>query len=416
MKALVRAAFVLPWILFADSAAAGVTAIKAGHLIDPETGIVTTNKIILIDGKKIVDVVDALPSTPPETVIDLSDQWVLPGLMDLHTHLTFDYEVGLAEAYAKDGTGYRALVGVHNGEDMLQAGFTLVRDVGNAGNYADTDMRRAFEAGLFNGPTVYNSGKIIAAFGGQADQVTPEAGEIWHFEYIDADGPEEMRKAVRENLFYGAKLIKIVNDVRFGNHAIYTQEEIQVAADEAHRAGVTLAVHAKDDATAIPAILAGADSIEHGYELSDTALKLMKQKGTYLVGTDMPLLGAGPFSDKQKKRVDMKLDRLKRAWKIGVPMAFGTDTTANLPGETRGQSEFDYLEMWTRAGIPNAYIIKAMTFNGAKLLHIADQRGLIAKDHFADIVAVPADPLADIQALRKIDFVMKEGKVIPLKP
>lgn len=415
MKASLRVILLMLALTPAAPATAGMIAIKAGHLIDPDTGVTVQNKIILVDNGKIIDIVDQMPATPTAQVIDLSTSWVLPGLMDMHTHLTLDYHGLLADTYTTEGTGYRALIGVRNGAAMLTAGFTTVRDVGNAANYADTDMRRAFENGLFVGPTVINSGKIIAPFGGQADLAAPEAGEFWTFEYIDADGPEEVRKAVRRNIFYGAKMIKLVSDQRL-NHGFYSEEELRVAADETHRAGLTLAVHAKEDATAIPAIRAGADSIEHGYTLSDAALKLMKDKGVYLVGTDAPLRGPGPFSENQKKRVEIKIDRLRRAYRIGVPMAFGTDTTAHLPEETRGQAQFDYLEIWTRAGIPNAYILKALTINGARLLRIADQRGVIAKGRFADIIAVPADPIADIQSLRRISFVMKDGKVILQRP
>lgn len=396
-------------LLASLSVHAEITVIKAGHLIDPDRGTQLSNAFISIEGQKII-AVGIQPPEAPATLIDLSDCWVLPGLMDLHTHLTFNYGA-VTDSYLADSTAYRALVGVRNGQLLLKAGFTTVRDVGNAANYADTDLRRAFASGLFDGPSIFNAGKIIAPFGGQADLVSPDAGATWTFEYSDADGVEEVRKAVRRNIFYGAKVIKMVNDAR-ANHGTYTEEELRVAADEAHRAGLTLAVHAKDDATAIPAIQAGADTIEHGYSLSDEALRLMKAKGVFLVGTDAPLRGPGPFSDNQRQRVAMKIDRLRRAYRIGVALAFGTDTTHDLPNQDRAQSQFDYLQMWTQAGIPNSYVLKAMTVNGAQALHIAHQRGRIAAGLFADIVAVPADPLEDIQALRQINFVMKDGKVI----
>jgi len=412
---LVRSLAVAAGVLSMACAVGEVVAIKAGHLVDPDTGKVVDHKIILVEGKKVVAVADELPVPAPAQVIDLSASWVLPGLMDLHTHLTYNYTASLCANYVEHGNGYRTLMGLRRAEDMLNAGFTTVRDLGNAGNYADTDLRRALEAGLFKGPTMINAGKILAPYGAQQDGAAPEVGACWDYEYYDADGPEEVRKAVRKNIFYGAKVIKLVSDFRGRTHGIYTEEEIRVAAEEAHRAGLTLAVHAKDDATAKPAILGGADTIEHAYEVTDPVLKLMKDKGVYLVATDLPLehiRSAATNPEAARSRVDAKMQRLRRAYEIGVQLAFGTDVTYDLPGRDRGRMTLDFIHVWLEAGVPSAVLVKAMTVNGAKAMKLQAERGSIAKGQYADIIAVPANPLEDARALIKSTFVMKDGEVI----
>ncbi|WP_129778650.1 amidohydrolase family protein [Peristeroidobacter soli] len=404
-------------LLLATSASAETIAVKVGHLVDPANGTVMDNRIVLIDGKKIVDVVERMPSPAPATVIDLSTSWVSPGLMDLHTHLSYDYSGTLCANYVEHGNGYRALMGMRRAEDMLAAGFTTVRDLGNAGNYVDTDLRKAIEAGLFVGPTIVNAGKIIAPFGAQQDSAPVEVGPCWHYEYIDADGVDEVRKAVRTNIFYGARVIKLVSDPRGQTHGIYTEEEIRVAAEETHRVGLTLAVHAKEDLTAIPAILGGADSIEHGYTVSDATLKLMKQRGVYLVSTDrpishVPLLNLpNPAAAEASARA--KVERLRRAYKIGVPLAFGTDVTEDLGGRDRGRMTLDFIQGWIDAGIPSDYIVKAMTTNAARVMKLEAERGSIAKGQYADLIATAANPLADARALAAVTFVMKDGKPVP---
>ncbi len=225
----------------ATSAFAQVTAIRAGHLIDPATGIGrATNQIVLVDGGKILDVGPQVAIPAGAAVIDLSGQWVMPGLMDAHTHLTLgtlDY-IG---SYIRQSKALRALLGARNAQDVLRAGFTMVKDIGNDADYAGVDVRRAVERGWFIGPTFLNAGKIIAPYGGQSRNVPPEQGTYWQVEYIDADTPDEIRKAVRQNIYYGATTIKLVSD----SHAyFYSVDEIKAAVAEAHAAGMTVAVHA----------------------------------------------------------------------------------------------------------------------------------------------------------------------------
>ncbi len=406
-------------MLIALPVGAQTTAIRAGHVIDPATGKVSNNQVILVKDGKIIDVGASVTIPADAQVIDLSKAWVLPGLMDAHTHITMNLPPVPGEAsiwesvLVRQTSALRALQGMHNARVLLEAGFTAVRDVGNAANYADTDVRLAIEKGWFAGPTIINTGKIIAPFGGQFRGISPDWPGFWHYEYIDAENPDEVRKAVRQNIYYGAKAIKLVTD----EYAYcYTVDDIRAAVDEAHRAGLKVAVHSVRDDCARNVILGGADSIEHGFQLSDDVLKLMKEKGTVLVGTDFPyehLAGIGGLlGEGAKKTADNILDRLRRAHKIGVKMAFGSDTVADLPGKDRAQMVLDYLKVWTDAGVTPPDILKAMTSNAAELLGIADQRGALKADQAADVIATPENPLENIQALRKVNFVMKDGAVI----
>ncbi|MFQ5738260.1 MAG: amidohydrolase family protein [Acidobacteriota bacterium] len=411
-------ACVLAVIVFLTAPAwAQTSAIQAGNLIDPATGTVARNQTILVRDGKIVEVGASLTIPEAARLIDLSESWVMPGLMDAHTHLTLGSagELSLEAEYLKSSSALRALKGMRNARDLLMAGFTAVKDIGNDANYAAVDMRRALERGWFVGPTMLTTGKIIAPFGGQSHDIVPEAGTFWRFEYVDADTPEEVRKAVRQNIFYGANAIKLVAD---NSPFYYSVEEIRAAVAEAHRAGITVAVHVMGGQAARNVILAGADSVEHGFELSDELLELMKEKGTFLVGTDLPLqhlkrMGtAGGILPPPETTSAAILDRLRRAHHIGVKMAFGTDAIIEMPNRTRADLMLDYLAVWEAAGIPAAKILKCMTTNVAELFRWQDERGTITPGQAADIIALPANPLDNIQVLRRVEFVMKDGRVV----
>jgi len=384
-----------------------VVAIKAGKLLDPETGKTSANQIILVEGTRIKEIGGNLEIPAGAKLVDLSNSTVLPGLFDAHTHLCMTVIPNRdANNYyittLLDPTAYRAIQGVANGQAMLQSGFTTVRDIGNAGNYADTALREAIEQGWVIGPTVVNSGIIISVYGGQF-HLQPEKKDLATPEYLFADTRDEMRKAIRQNVHFGAKFIKIVvDDQRY----IYSVDDIRFMIAEVHAMGMKLAAHCWTHAGAHNAAEAGVDSIEHGFQMTNEDLELAKRNNVTLVGTE--------FTEKTSNAEEHKIwvDRLKRAYKIGVNMAFGTDVDVQLPGETRGTLTIDYITSWAEAGVPAADTLRAMTVNAARLLGVDKQRGFLKAGFQADVIATPENPEDNIQTLRKVSFVMKDGAIV----
>lgn len=411
--------FVLLCFTAAGLLTAGTTALRVGHLIDPATGTVAANQVVLVKDGKIVEVGPSVKIPAGAEVIDLTKAWVMPGLMDAHTHITMaslNLNAGIEAVYLRQSSAARALIGLRNAQDVLQAGFTTIRDVGNEANFASVDLRDAINQGLFDGPTILTTGKIIAPFGGQSVRVSPEQGRFWQYEYIDADTPDEVRRAVRQVIFYGADAIKLVAD---NSPYHYSLAEIQAAVSEGHAAGRAVSVHIfAGGEPARTCILGGVDSIEHGMLLEDDLLALMKEKGTALVSTDFPqayleaLDPGGALFGSAKDFAAATIDRLKRAHRAGVMLVFGTDAVLHFPGKNRPAMMLEYLASWQGAGISGADTLKAMTTNAAKLLRIETTRGSISAGFAADIIATPRNPLDDIQALRGVDFVMKNGKIV----
>ncbi len=405
-------AMVLAFCAFAAAAQTNTIAIKAGKVVDPETGKTSTNQIILVEGKRIKEMGANIPIPSGAKVIDLSRSTVFPGMYDAHTHLCMTVKARRdAGNYffttLLDTTAYRAIEGVANAKAMLESGFTGVRDVGNAGNYADTDLRRAIERGVVPGPTMVNAGIIIAPYGGQF-HLQPEKKDLATPEYLFADSRDEMRKAIRQNIHFGATLIKIVVD---DQDYIYSVDDIRFMISEAHASGLKLAAHCWTHPGAHNAAEAGVDSIEHGFRMTNDDLELAKKNNVTLVGTDfteqmIKATGGGPGEHQ------IWVDRLKRAYKIGVNMAFGTDVDVELPGETRGTLAINYIDTWAEAGVPAADTLRALTINAARLLGVDKERGALKPGLAADIVATPENPLDNLQTLKKVSFVMKDGVVI----
>ena len=395
-----------------------ITAIKAGKLIDTEAGTVLNLQTILIEGKTIVEIGSDLKIPDNAKVIDLSNYTVLSGLIDAHTHLCTDVSLDSAwrghvterfTSYTlQTSTAYRAITGVQKARSMLLSGFTTVRDMGNAGNYADTDLRKAIENGLIPGPTIINSGRIISPFGGQFHLIAerPEQGIP---EYIHADTRDELLKAIRENVHYGAKVIKLVVDAQ---PYIYSVEDLKYIVKEAKKAGVKVAAHSTTLQSSINCAIAGVASIEHGTHMTDEVLQLAKDNGVTLVGTEMPIWVLEQFGS--EKHYPVVIDRLRRAYKIGITLVYGSDALYEIGNRTRGEMALGTLECWTDAGIPNDETLRAMTINAAKLLGIEKERGAIKSGLAADIIAVRGNPLTNTQSLHNVVFVMKNGKIITL--
>lgn len=411
-------------VLAADTEqAAGleIIAIKAGRLLDVEGGRVLRDQLIVIEGERIVAVgaAAATPIPAKARLIDLSNATVLPGLIDAHTHLSSNpYQHG----YSSLGTSATraALYGVRAARDTLNAGFTMVRDVGSEG-FADVALRDAINDGDFPGPRILASGYSIGIKGGHCDNnlLPPEYNEVGKGV---ADGPWAARAKVREMAKYGADLIKIcaTGGVLSKGDAAgaqqYTLEEMQAIVAEAHKLERKVAAHAHGSSGIIDAIKAGVDSIEHSSLIDAEGIKFAKEKGTYLVMdiyNDDYILSAGekagflPESlSKEKEIGQLQRDNFRKALQGGARMAFGSDAGVYPHGDNGKQ--FLYM---VKYGMTPMQAIQSATINGADLLGWKNKVGSIQVGKYADIIAVSEDPLTDVTALTKIRFVMKNGQV-----
>jgi len=395
---------------------AQVTAIIAGTLINPEAGSEKGRQIILIEAGKIKAIGSDIQIPSDAKRIDLSQETVLPGLFDAHTHLlaNIDAKWDLGDFWImalQRRAGWRAIQGVRYAKEMLESGFTTVRDLGNSGDHLDTDLDKAIRSGLVPGPAMVFSGPIIAPFGGQFWDMPSDPRLLQNPEYRFADSRDEMQKAVRENIYWGARVIKIAVD---GQKYSYSADDIRFIVAEAARAGVKVAAHVQTGAGAHAAIEGGVASIEHGWVLSEDDLALAKQKGIVLVSTDFTvaeLIANGMDPDNAKRTHERYVARLKRAWQAGVEVVFGTDVMSDVKGRTRGELAMEYIDSFKEAGIGAVDILRSMTTHAAVLLGVEKERGALRPGMAADLVATPLNPLHDIDELKRINFVMKDGQV-----
>lgn len=397
-----------------------ITVVKAGRLIDPESGTAAVNQVIVIEGEKI-KAVGPHPAIPPgAAVIDLSKLTVLPGLVDAHTHMGLTYKEQPENnyyylTYVMESSPLRAIQAASNAMQLLNSGFTVVRDVGNNAMYVDTALRQAIEQGWLPGPTVIPSGPMIGSTGGQF-WPTPEMYKdhnIMYPEYIDANSRDEIVRAVRENMLFGARTIKLCIDCKPWGYSV---EDIQLAIGEAAKGGCKVEGHVQTPDGAQRAIDAGIYIIAHGSALTPEHHRQMAEKGIFLAGTDTPFTAYRGTEQGFK----VAAANLRDAWEKKVPLTFSTDfdywndrMKDPKTGEwmTRGDLTINFLLTWKAAGIPPADTLRAMTINGYKAADIIRDRGPIKPGFFADLIAVEGDPLTDIDALRAVSFVMKNGTV-----
>ena len=411
-----RIAFILAALMIAAiGVSAQVTAIRAGRTIDPETGKIETNQIILVEGRDIKAVGSDVKIPSGATVIDLSKYTVMPGMMDAHAHLCMNvqhkrdagnyYFTTLLDSNAK-----RAIQGAVNARSMLEYGFTSVRDVGNEGNYACVEVRKAINEGSIDGPTFITAGRIIAPYGGQF-HLQPDKQNLAEPEYFFVDTRDEMRKAIRQNVHYGATVIKLVID---DQQYIYSVDDIKYAIEEAHAVGLKLAAHAWTAAGALNAAKAGVDSIEHAVAITDEALAIAKQNNVPIVPIPFTeseaVLNGNPGGNKEPNKRGF-IDPVQRAHKAGVTLVWGPDVTYTTKDLPRGKVSIDTVDEWKETGIPSLVILQALTTNPAKLLGLSDTRGWIKPGMRADIVAVRDNPLEKIETVKNVVFVMRYGKV-----
>jgi imidazolonepropionase-like amidohydrolase len=397
-----------------------IMAIKAGRLVDPETGTVANNQVILIQGERITAVGPNLAIPPGAAVIDLSKLTVLPGLVDAHTHMAMTYKEQPENnyyylTYIMDSTPLRAIQAASNCIQLLNSGFTVVRDVGNNALYADVALRQAIEQGWLPGPTVIPSGPMIGSTGGQF-WPTPEMYKdhnIMYPEYIEANSPDEIVRAVRENMLFGAKTIKLCIDCKPWGYSV---DDIKLAISEAAKGGCKVEGHVQTPEGAQRAIDAGIYIIAHGNALTAEHHRQMAEKGIFLTGTDTP------FTPYRGSEVAFKhtVENLRDAWEKKVPLTFSTDfdywnerMKDEKTGEwlSRGDLTIAFLDTWKAAAIPQADILRAITINGYRAADIIKERGPIKPGLFADMIAVTGDALTNIDALREVQFVMKNGMV-----
>ncbi len=398
-----------------------VLALRAGRLIDVRNGQVLENVVILVRGERIEAVGRDVPIPAGAEVIDLSRHTVLPGLIDMHTHLTGDPSHGYSDHRLHEWPGYAALVGAKNARRTLLAGFTTVRNVG-ADEWADVALRDAIRNGILPGPRLYVSAHAIGITGGHCDTngYRPDAWPEPGIERGIVNGVEEAIKAVRYQIKYGADVIKIcaTGGVLSAGDAVgaeqLTFEEIRAIVETAAKAERKVAAHAHGTEGIKAAVRAGVASIEHGSMLDEEAIRLMKEHGTYLVPTLMAFeaVTAGarsgrlaPWSAEKALQIEPHARRsIRMAIEAGVKIAFGTDAGVFPHGENA--EEFRLL---VQAGMTPLQAIRSATLEAARLLGQERSLGTIEPGKLADIIAVRGDPLQDITQLKNVDFVMKGG-------
>ncbi|HYL13186.1 MAG TPA: amidohydrolase family protein [Terriglobales bacterium] len=396
--------------------------VHARRLLDVKSGKTLTDQAIIIEGDKIVSVGPAAQAkaAPDAATVDLPNATVMPGLIDAHTHLTFDPS---GAGYARLGisTPREALTGAKNARITLEAGFTTVRNVGASG-YADVALRDAINAGDVPGPRMVVSGPALGITGGHCDN------NLLPYEYHAqgdgvADGIENVQHKVREVIKYGADVIKIcatggvMSKGDDPNASQFTLEEMKAIVAEAHRLGRKVAAHAHGAEGVRWASEAGVDSVEHGHLMDDAAIATLKKNGTYLVPTlylinwhkeNAAHSNVPEFSRRKMQMVsDAAQGNAKKAIAAGVKIGLGTDAAVYPHGLNAHE-----LAVYVRLGLTPLQAIQTATVNDADLLGWTDKIGTLEPGKFADIIAVDGDPLKDVTTLERVKFVMKGGEVV----
>ena len=407
----------IPLALLALScAAAEPVVVRCGHLFDPLSGAVAVNVDVRVDGDSIVSVAPAGAAKP---TVDLSAGFCLPGLIDVHDHLTSD---PTHSGYSSLGISLprKALTGAKNAQKTLLAGFTTVRNVGAEG-YTDIALRDAINDGEILGPRLFVSGPPLGITGGHCDDnlLAPE------YHYVAegvADGPWAARAKVRQNVKYGVDVIKIcasggvLSKGDSPGAPQYSPEEMRAVVEEAHRLGRKVAAHAHGTQSIKEAILAGVDSVEHCSLIDDEGIRLAKEKGTFLVFdiyNDSYILSDGvkdgllpEMMEKERQIGKLQRQNFRRAWAAGVRMAFGTDGGVYPHGDNWKQ-----FPLMVEYGMTSADALRAATTEAAELIGFKGRLGRVAPAYLADLIAVEGDPVQDTGALEHVRFVMKSGKV-----
>jgi imidazolonepropionase-like amidohydrolase len=399
--------------------ASGRTLVRAGHLLDVHTGKETPAETIVVEGDRIIAIspTASTPAKPGDHEVDLTAYTVLPGLIDVHTHLTMEtnfdpyFELSMTP-------GKEAIIGVENAKTTLEAGFTTVRNVG-ASDFTDIALRDEINEGHIPGPHMQASGPPLGITGGHMDENLLPSQYRVQGEGV-ADGIASVQHMVREDIKYGADLIKIgasggvLSKGDDPQASQYTLEEMQAIVADAHRLGRKVAAHAHGAQAILWASEAGVDSIEHGSYVNDEDIAMMKKQGTYLVPTaylaDWMQANMKLPAFYQKKMEDvssaMKANH-KKAIAAGVKIALGTDAAVYPHGLNAHELDV-YVNQY---GMTPLAALQAATLNAADLMGWSDRIGALEPGKWADIIAVPGDPLQDVRILQHVPFVMKGGVV-----
>src|SRR6266568_2383973 len=431
------AVFSLFFVSLASSRGAGndappVIALKAARLFDGKSKALITNGVVIVQGDKIVDSGSNLPVPAGAQVIDLGDATLSPGFMDAHTHLTLDYSGNYNQRRLDEldlNVSEQAIKAVTFARATVEAGFTTVRDLGSrfvgSKEFVDVALRNSINKGVIVGPRMLVATYGIGATGGHFDPTSGFRDMLFGHEpdYTDgiADGPEEIRKAVRFEVKNGADIIKaavsggVLSLADEVDTPQLTPAEMAALVDESHRLRKKVAVHCHGDQAAREAIEAGVDSIEHGSFMKPETLTMMKKKGAFLTPTLMAsewIMGKldnypAALQAKAKAAGVARSDMFRNAVKMGVKISFGTDAAVYPHGQNA--KEF---KLMVDLGMAPIDALKSATANDAELLGIAQKVGTLEKGKLADIVAMPGDPASDITATERVFFVMKEGKIV----
>jgi len=400
------------FILLSTGAFANPVVIKAKEIIDPSLGKLTASRMLIQDGK--IKALGKFKIPKNAVIYDYSDSILTVGLGDAHTHLCTSFDpnkyVDLTDQKNRQRVGSRVIDCIVNAKSMLKSGFTMVRDLGNSGDYLDVDLANAARERKVPVPDFFYSGKIISPYGGQSI-MQPSTERLHSGEYIFADTKDELLKAVRQNLFYGSHVIKLASDTHSYR---YSEDDIRFVAKIAHDAKKTLAVHAWTADAVYDAVKGGADSIEHGALSSDRELILMAKKGTYFSHASTTIEHASAiFNLPENSQIITNIYKdnlalLKNIKKHKVALVFATDTISSYKGKGRGVMAIDHIDSYVEAGFTDEEIFSIMTIDVAKLLGDISL-AQIKVGHRANLIITPQNPQENIQTLKQVQHVFLNG-------